>query len=78
MPFVGRPCGAAIHFTVRGTGPIPVLLLAPGGMRSHEGQWGLQPYDPLRALPREERRDDIRALRCARALSRSARDRAGA
>ena len=53
MPFVGRPCGAAIHFTVRGTGPIPVLLLAPGGMRSHEGQWGLQPYDPLRALPRD-------------------------
>ena len=46
---LGRDMGAFIFLPPigRGTGPIPVLLLAPGGMRSHEGQWGLQPYDPL-------------------------------
>lgn len=45
MPFVTRPCGARIRYSVRGTGATPVLLLAPGGMRSCIANWKGQPYD---------------------------------
>lgn len=51
MPFVTRPCGARIHYQVRGAGP-PVLLLAPGGMRSCIAGWLNQPYDAWSRLPR--------------------------
>lgn len=49
-----RPDGAKIHWSIRGTGSIPVLMLAPGGMRSRTAAWGLRragPYDPLASLP---------------------------
>jgi pimeloyl-ACP methyl ester carboxylesterase len=39
----------SIHYEVHGTGA-PVLLLAPGGMRSSIGSWDKAPYSPLRAL----------------------------
>ena len=45
-----RPCGARINYIVQGTGPIAVLALAPGGMRSSIGMWSNQPYDPLTKL----------------------------
>eukprot|EP00416_Gambierdiscus_australes_P044871 CAMPEP_0171099566 /NCGR_PEP_ID=MMETSP0766_2-20121228/51952_1 /TAXON_ID=439317 /ORGANISM="Gambierdiscus australes, Strain CAWD 149" /LENGTH=266 /DNA_ID=CAMNT_0011559221 /DNA_START=19 /DNA_END=819 /DNA_ORIENTATION=+ len=50
MPILMRPCGAAIHYSVKGSG-IPVLLIAPGGMRSCLANWASQPYDPWTALP---------------------------
>ena len=62
MPFVARPCGAAIHFTVRGSGPIPVLLLAPGGMRSHEGQWDSQREQEDEEEERERRKKKTNKL----------------
>ena len=38
--------GATIAFAVRGaTAGIPVLLIAPGGMRSSIGMWRAQPWD---------------------------------
>lgn len=48
MPFLQRPCGARIYYELRGSG-FPVLLLAPGGMRSSIGNWARQPYDPWAA-----------------------------
>lgn len=50
MPFLQRPCGASIHYAIKGQG-CPVLLLAPGGMRSAIANWAAQPYDPWSALP---------------------------
>ena len=38
-----------IHYEVHGTGH-PVLLLAPGGMRSSIEFWQKSPYDPIREL----------------------------
>ena len=49
MPFVTRPCGARLHYLVRGNGPT-VLLLAPGGMRSCIANWANQPFDALTKL----------------------------
>ena len=49
MPLVTRACGATINFIERGVGP-PVLLLAPGGMRSSISNWAGQPYDALSKL----------------------------
>ena len=43
MPLFRRS-GCSIHFAVRGAG-FPVLLLAPGGMRSTIANWANQPYD---------------------------------
>jgi pimeloyl-ACP methyl ester carboxylesterase len=57
MPFLNRPCGAKIYYEIRGkkqqsaAGRIPVLLLAPGGMRSTLTNWFHQPYNPWSALP---------------------------
>ena len=45
-----RPCGAMIHFQEKGQG-IPILLIAPGGMRSCIKNWEHQPYDPWNSLP---------------------------
>jgi pimeloyl-ACP methyl ester carboxylesterase len=41
--------GSAIHYEVQGEGP-PVLLLAPGGMRSAISVWDRAPWHPLREL----------------------------
>jgi len=38
-----------IHYEVQGEG-VPVLLLAPGGMRSSTPIWNRQPYQPLAEL----------------------------
>ena len=54
MPIVSRPCGARIHYVVQGSGPIAVLLLAPGGMRSNIHFWDHSPYNPWRSLSGEE------------------------
>lgn len=45
-----------IHFDVRGEGS-PVLLLAPGGMRSVAALWERAPFDP-----REELADDFQVI----------------
>ena len=50
MPFLSRPCGASIYYSDKGSG-IPVLLLAPGGMRSCLANWAVQPIDPWTVLP---------------------------
>jgi pimeloyl-ACP methyl ester carboxylesterase len=60
MPFLNRPCGAKIYYEIRGkqqqplaeaAGRIPVLLLAPGGMKSSLTNWFQQPYNPWKSLP---------------------------
>ena len=43
-----------IHFEVHGSGP-PLLLLAPGGMRSAIGFWDRQPYHPVREFAEQFR-----------------------
>jgi pimeloyl-ACP methyl ester carboxylesterase len=55
MPFFGR-AGAALYYEVHGPGPtadpraLPVLLFAPGGMRSSLEFWDRAPWNPLREL----------------------------
>ena len=52
MPHLRRPCGCRIHYSIRGPSDgTPVLLLAPGGMRSCIANWMGQPYDPWSRLP---------------------------
>ena len=41
--------GCTIHYELKGEGP-PVLLLAPGGMRSAISVWERAPWHPLREL----------------------------
>lgn len=53
MPFLTRPCGNRIYYEVVGKG-IPILLLAPGGMRSSIPFWGRSPYNPWTTLPRSK------------------------
>ena len=51
MPTFERP-GCTLHYEVHGEkreGP-PLLLLAPGGMRSAIAVWGRAPWNPLREL----------------------------
>lgn len=50
MPHLLRPCGAKIYYETKGKG-IPVLLLAPGGMRSSLAKFESHPYNPWSALP---------------------------
>lgn len=50
MPFLSRPCGAKIFYETKGRG-IPVLLLAPGGMRSSLAKFQTHPYNPWSSLP---------------------------
>jgi pimeloyl-ACP methyl ester carboxylesterase len=50
MPHLLRPCGAKIYYETKGSG-IPVLLLAPGGMRSSLAKWESHPYNPWKSLP---------------------------
>jgi len=45
-----RPCGAKIFYQMKGSGT-PVLLLAPGGMRSMHAMWNIMPYNPWTELP---------------------------
>lgn len=57
MPLLTRPCGARIYYETKGcraTG-IPVLLLAPGGMRSSIPKWNLSPFNPWSELITSER-----------------------
>lgn len=49
---LSRPCGATLPYQVSGRG-IPVLLIAPGGMRSNIANWASSPYNPITALPAE-------------------------
>jgi pimeloyl-ACP methyl ester carboxylesterase len=51
MPYITRPCGARLHYLVRGDGPIPVLLLSPGGMLSAISMWQNMCYNPWKKLP---------------------------
>jgi pimeloyl-ACP methyl ester carboxylesterase len=46
--------GATIHFEESGSG-FPVLLFAPGGMRSEIERWGSAPWDPRKELSGEFR-----------------------
>jgi len=46
MPFLDRPDGR-IHYQVHGTG-FPVLLFAPGGLRSRAEMWSAPPEGPPR------------------------------
>ena len=48
MPTFERP-GATIHYEDSGHG-FPVLLIAPGGMRSTIGAWGHAPWNPVEHL----------------------------
>ena len=50
MPFLKRPCGSQIYYEVKGRGSIPILLLAPGGMRSSIPKWDMSPYNPWTSL----------------------------
>lgn len=45
-----RTAGTTIAYSVRGSGSIPVLCLAPGGMNSRAANWKNQPYDPTSQL----------------------------
>ncbi len=49
MPHLLRPCGAKIYYETKGSG-IPVLLLAPGGMRSSLSKFESHPYNPWDSL----------------------------
>lgn len=48
MPIFERP-GCSLHYEVHGEG-FPLLLLAPGGMRSSIAFWERAPWNPLREL----------------------------
>ena len=51
MPVLQRAAaGVTLAYEVRGAG-FPVLLLAPGGMRSAMHMWRTSPYDPWAKLP---------------------------
>jgi len=50
MPHLARPCGARIYYETKGKG-IPLLLLAPGGMRSSFANFETHPYNPWNTLP---------------------------
>jgi pimeloyl-ACP methyl ester carboxylesterase len=49
MPVLDLADGVHIHYEVHGEGP-PLLLFAPGGMRSALSFWERAPFDPIRAL----------------------------
>jgi pimeloyl-ACP methyl ester carboxylesterase len=53
MP-VFRRGAISIHYEVHGTGH-PVLLFAPGGMRSSIAYWDRAPFDPINELSRQFR-----------------------
>ena len=53
MPYLSRPCGTALWYTVRGYGKIPVLCIAPGGMRSSHPMWDMMPFNPVKDLSGE-------------------------
>jgi len=44
----------SIHYEVHGAGH-PVLMFAPGGMRSSTAFWDKMPFDPVRELSGEFR-----------------------
>eukprot|EP00523_Entomoneis_sp_CCMP467_P012952 CAMPEP_0168791246 /NCGR_PEP_ID=MMETSP0725-20121227/13865_1 /TAXON_ID=265536 /ORGANISM="Amphiprora sp., Strain CCMP467" /LENGTH=280 /DNA_ID=CAMNT_0008841773 /DNA_START=129 /DNA_END=970 /DNA_ORIENTATION=+ len=54
MPFLHRPCGAKIYYETKGSlkrgVESPVLLLAPGGMRSSIAKWDISPWNPWNEL----------------------------
>eukprot|EP00536_Pseudo-nitzschia_multiseries_P008641 jgi/Psemu1/20946/gm1.20946_g len=51
MPYLSRACGARIFYETKGPfDGIPVLLLAPGGMRSSIQNWDMSPYNPWMRL----------------------------
>ena len=55
MPFLQRPCGARIYYEVKGKGSTPLLLLAPGGMRSSIPKWdNTSKYTPWETLPTDK------------------------
>ncbi|CAB9511771.1 alpha beta family hydrolase [Seminavis robusta] len=51
MPLLQRPCGHKIYYEVKGRG-IPILMLAPGGMRSSIPKWeNTSKINPWTTLP---------------------------
>mmetsp|Transcript_26610 Transcript_26610/g.73212 ORF Transcript_26610/g.73212 Transcript_26610/m.73212 type:complete len:274 (+) Transcript_26610:348-1169(+) len=60
MPFLSRACGARIFYETKGPSHgIPVLLLAPGGMRSSLHKWDMSPYNPwIRLASRSKSNND--------------------
>lgn len=60
MPFFGRD-GASLYYEIHEPGPaaspgaLPVLLFAPGGMRSAIELWSRAPWNPLRELAVDRR-----------------------
>ena len=55
MPFIERPDGARIHYQTWGAegGATPLLLIAPGGVRSEIGFWHRGDIDPTREFSDE-------------------------
>ena len=55
MPFIERPDGARIHYQTWGPedGATPLLLIAPGGVRSEIGFWHRGNIDPTREFADE-------------------------
>ena len=55
MPFIERPDGARIHYETWGPedGATPLLLIAPGGVRSEIGFWHRSDIDPTREFADE-------------------------
>lgn len=49
MPILETTDGARLHYVESGTG-MPVLLIAPGGMRSAIDFWQRTPWDPIEQL----------------------------
>ena len=54
MSFLRRPGGIKIYYEIKGKGHIPVLLLAPGGMRSSIPKWSMSPYNPWHSLSKSK------------------------
>lgn len=62
MPTIKTTSGSLINYSIRGSGSWPILLLAPGGMRSSIGMWANQPYDAWQRLPAASKRFRVIAM----------------
>ena len=64
--------GLSLHYEEHGAG-LPLLLFAPGGMRSSIEFWERAPWHPIRELARELSRDRARPAQRGRARARQVR-----